>query len=218
VRLGLFGGTFDPPHVGHLLVASDACDALRLDRVVFIPNARQPLKSDERQATARERLAMTRLMATGDARLYVDSCEAERGGVSFSVDTLEAFAAKSPADERYFLVGTDIIRTFAQWKSPDRVAQLARLAVLRRRDEGAVERPGWGTALGEGAAEPDAASVLQEIGRVAGPAALQPLIVPTRRVDVSSTEIRDRVRTGRSIHGFVTEAVEQFIHEHRLYR
>jgi nicotinate-nucleotide adenylyltransferase len=207
VRLGLFGGTFDPPHVGHLLAASDAFEVLHLDRVVFIPNASQPLKGNTRQATAEERLTMTRLAVGDDARFQVDAREAERGGTSFTVETLEGFARQAPDDERYFLVGADIIRSFAHWRSPDRVANLARVAVLRRSDD-----------AGSAVPEPTAAALVEEILRVAGQDALVPVVVPTRRIDVSSTEIRQRARDGLSIHGFVTEPVRQFIHERRLYR
>lgn len=222
MRIGLLGGSFDPPHVGHLLAASDACDVLRLDRAVFIPNARQPLKDGEGRATPGQRLEMTRLTIAGDSRFAVDGCEAERGGVSYSVDTLEALAARTPGDERFFLVGADIIRTFAMWRAPDRVARLARIAILRRRDDGGPVESTLGVRTGETAGDedgaPSAAALVQEILRVAGPGALEPVLVPTRRIDVSSTEIRERVRTGRSIRGFVMEGVEAFIREHRLYQ
>jgi len=85
VKVGIFGGTFDPPHVGHLLAASDAYDALGLERVVFVPNARQPLKADVPQSAPSDRLAMVRLSVSGDERFTVDPLEVERGGTSYSV-------------------------------------------------------------------------------------------------------------------------------------
>lgn len=204
MKVGIFGGTFDPPHVGHLLAASDAFDALGLQRLLFVPNARQPLKTDILQSTPEDRLAMVKLAVADDARFDVDPLEVERGGMSFSVDTLEAMAERAPDDERFFLVGADAGHTFAQWKAPQRIGELARLAVLQRAlDSG--DRPGDEEARAG-------------IVAVIGPKAPPPVMLRTRRVDVSSTEIRVRVRDGRSIHGFVPEAVARFIHERGLYR
>ena len=100
MRRGYFGGTFDPPHVGHLLVASDAHAALRLDRLTFVPNARQPLKADTATTSPALRLEMVRRAVEGDPRFDVDPIEVERGGTSYSVDTLEHFAEQHPEDDR----------------------------------------------------------------------------------------------------------------------
>lgn len=204
MRIGILGGTFDPPHVGHLLVASDAVDALGLDRVVFIPNARQPLKADVAQSEAADRLAMTRLAVADDARFSVDPLEIERGGVSYTVDTLATLAARSPDDERIFLIGADAGTTFSHWREPRRIAQLARLALMRR--------------SGDGAAASDDATVIASIVAVTGTDVPPPTMIATRRVDVSSTEVRERVRSGRPITGFVPEAVARFIRERGLYQ
>jgi len=205
VKVGIFGGTFDPPHVGHLLAASDAYDALGLERVVFVPNARQPLKADVPQSAPADRLAMVRLSVSGDERFTVDPLEVERGGTSYSVETLEAMAERAPHDERFFLVGADASQTFGQWKAPRRIAELAHIAVMQRTGD-----------AGESAMEAD--DVRAAIVEAAGPGAAPPIVLPSRRIDVSSSEIRARVRDGRSIHGFVTEAVARFIHERGLYR
>lgn len=202
MKVGIFGGTFDPPHVGHLLAASDAIDALGLDRLVFVPNARQPLKANTEQSSPTDRLAMVRLAISGDPRFGVDPIEVDRGGVSFSVDTLESMAERSPGQERFFLVGADASRTFAQWRAPHRIAELARVAVMQRTAE-------------EGETDDE---VVAGITAATGSEAPPPIVLRTRRVDVSSTEIRARVRDGRSIHGFVTDAVARFIHERGLYR
>jgi nicotinate-nucleotide adenylyltransferase len=187
VRLGIFGGSFDPPHVGHLLVVTDAVDVLRLDRLIFVPAAVQPLKAGQTAAAASHRLAMVRLLIGDDPRFSVDSIEIDRLGLSYTVETLAAFAERHPRAERFFLVGTDVLGSFERWREPERVLQLATLAVmLREGDTGGV---------------PDGA-----------------VRVETRRVDVSSTEVRERVRAGRAIRGFVPEAVEAYIAEHRLYR
>ncbi len=187
MRLGIFGGSFDPPHVGHLLVVADAFDALGLDHLVFVPAGVQPLKAGQAVAGAGHRLAMVRLLVGDDRRFSVDPIETEREGLSYTVETLAAFAEKYPQAERYFLVGTDVLASFAQWREPDRVLRLATIALMRR----------------EG-----------DVGRVPDGA----VHVETRRVDVSSTEIRERVRTGRAIRGFVPEAVEAYIAAQRLYR
>jgi nicotinate-nucleotide adenylyltransferase len=208
VRLGIFGGTFDPPHVGHLLAASDAIDHLRLDRLVLVPAATQPLKVGRATAVGGDRLAMARLTAGDDARLAVDPVELDREGLSYTVDTLREFAGRFPSAERFFLVGADVLSSFGQWRDPHTVLELATLAVVTRRPD----------AGDEGLAAPLRLSG----GR--GPAALdealahRATLVPTRRIDVSSTEIRDRVRQGRSIHGFVTDGVAEYIAAHGLYR
>ena len=190
MRLGLFGGSFDPPHVGHLLVASDACEALSLDRLVFVPAAVQPLKIGRLSATAEQRLAMTRLLVGDDDRFEVDPMEIHRAGLSYTVDTLTAVAGRHPGAELFLLVGADIPGSFTRWREPERIVELATLVVLQR-----------------GGAEPDLTALPGK-----------PRVVQTRRVDVSSTEVRERVRTGKSIHGFVPDAVAEFIAAELLYR
>lgn len=193
MRLGIFGGTFDPPHVGHLLAASDAIEHLALDRLVFVPAAIQPLKSTRETASGADRLAMVRLTVGADPRLETDAVELDRDGLSYTVDTLKDFARRFPSADRFFLVGADVLSTFAQWRDPQGVLELATLAVVTR------------------SADSDVMEMNEELARRVTP-------VPTRRVDVSSTEIRDRVRSGRSIHGFVTDAVAEYISSHGLYR
>lgn len=206
MRLGIFGGTFDPPHVGHLLAASDAIEHLALDRLVFVPVATQPLKTSRTTAPAVDRLAMVRLTAGNDPRLGTDSVELDRDGLSYTVDTLREFARRSPAAERFFLVGADVLSTFAEWRDPHVVLDLATLAVLTRRAEPGAPTTGLG--------RPDRSNE----GDLSTMLAQRSTVVPTRRVDVSSTEIRARVRSGRSIHGFVTEAVAEYIGSHGLYK
>lgn len=191
MRLAFFGGSFDPPHVGHLLAVQDAFDQLALDRLVVIPAATQPLKSAE-VTPAAQRLAMTRLTFGDDPRFEVSDVEVRRGGVSFTVDTLEHFAARHPHAERFLLLGADVLATFGQWREPARVLTLARPVVLVRHSDEAEQ--------------PD---------ELAGARVLK---LATRRVDVSSTEIRARVRSGRSIRGFVTDSVAALIERDGLYR
>ena len=189
MRIGLLGGSFDPPHVGHLLAASDAFEALDLDRLVFVPAATQPLKINRATARAEQRLAMTKMLAEGDPRFDVDSIEIDRGGLSYTVDTLTALTQRWPAAELFWLVGADIVPSFAQWREPDRIVELATVVVLQRAGD--------------------------EAGRSL-PAGMRCLA--TRRIDVSSTEIRQRVREGKSVRGFVPDAVAEYIAAERLYR
>ena len=187
MRLGIFGGSFDPPHVGHLLVSADAFDALQLDRLIFVPASVQPLKAGKDSASAVHRMEMVRRLVGDDPRFAVDPIEIDRDGLSYTVETLAAFAERYPDAKRFFLVGMDVLASFAQWREPDRVLRLATLAVMQRTGE-------------------------------RGPVPASAIRIETRRVDVSSTEIRDRVKTGRRIRGFVPEAVAAYIAEQRLYR
>lgn len=193
MRFAVFGGSFDPPHVGHLLAAGDAADQLQLDRIIFVPAATQPLKAGRDAAPAADRLAMVRLAVEGDARFEASDVEVRRSGLSFTVDTLTHFAERYPSDERFLLLGMDVLGTFDQWKEPARVLGLARPVLLVRGGENGVELP----------------------KSMRGTDVTQ---LATRRVDVSSTEIRERVRTGRSIKGFVTDGVAAYIARAGLYR
>jgi len=200
VRLGIFGGSFDPPHIGHLLAAVDAYESLSLDKLYFVPAAVQPLKAGMASAAAHQRLAMVTLLVGADPRFAVDSVEIDRAGLSYTVDTLEIFAQRFPNAERFFLVGEDAMGAFGAWREPKQILKLATLAILRRR-----EMP---EGHGKGGV-----SVDPEASLPAGTIAL-----PTRLVDVSSTEIRERIRQGKSIRGFVPESVGAFIETERLYR
>ena len=157
-----------------------------------LPAARQPLKTGVQTTPPAHRLEMSRLLAHGDLRMAVDPIEIERDGLSFTVDTVAEYARRHPGDERWLLLGEDAVALFPKWREPERVASLARIAVLAR---------------GEGGAE------TAEAGR-----AIPATWLRTRRVDVSATEVRERVRRGLSIRGFVTEAVAGYIERHRLYR
>lgn len=201
MRLGLFGGTFDPLHNGHLIAASDALTALSLDRVILIPAAVQPLKAAAPATAPAHRLAMVRGAIGGDRRFDVDALEIDRSGLSFTVDTLETYAARHPADDLFLIVGADVLATFDQWRLPDRIRELATLAVL--------ERSGGEAGAGGGAQDtpPEGSDTVGDVR-----------MLRTRRVDISSTEIRARVRDGRPIRGFVPESVASYIGEHGLYR
>ena len=189
MRLGIFGGTFDPPHAGHVLVAGDACEALGLQQVLWVPVAQQPLKDGPPLAPAADRKRMVELSIQDDDRFALETVEMDRGGLSFTVDTLEALGARYRGSELVLLLGVDAWKAFERWKEPKKVLRLARIAVIARAGDDAPVRAGH-----------------------------QPEVVTARRVDVSSTEIRDRVRRGLPINGFVNEAVRRHIDGARLYR
>ncbi len=196
MRIGLLGGSFDPPHNGHLLAAGDAFDELSLDRLVFIPASSQPLKPGGSSANPAQRLVMVRLLIGDDERFAADPIEIDRGGLSYTVDTLTALAARWPTDERFLLLGADVLSSFGKWRDPARIAELATPVVLQRAGEPVdLEQLAW---LGG--------------GRVGV------RLLTTRRIDVSSTEIRRRVRAGRSIRGFVPDSVAAYIAAEQLYR
>ncbi|MBA4071834.1 MAG: nicotinate (nicotinamide) nucleotide adenylyltransferase [Gemmatimonas sp.] len=186
MRIGIFGGTFDPPHLGHWLAAVDAAEALALDEVIWVPAAQQPLKTGVSSAEAVHRLAMTRLGVQGDGRFRVDAVETERGGLSFTVDTLRLFRERYPDAVLFLLLGRDAAALLPKWREPETIRAMAEIVVLTR--------------SGEGGELPDGVRRL-----------------PTRCVDLSSSEIRERVAAGRSIRGFVPDAVAAYIAAHGLY-
>jgi len=190
VRLGIFGGSFDPPHLGHLLPVIDAAESLGLDAVRFVPAAVQPFKIGRAGASPADRLAMTERLVAGVPGFSVDAAEVTRPGLSFTVDTLATMAAEHPDAELVLLLGADAYALLDEWREPERIRQLATIAVLVR---GGDRMPDTGARTGV-------------------------RLLQTRRVDISSTELRARVADGRTIRGFVPDAVAAYIAERRLYR
>ena len=187
MRLGVLGGSFNPPHIGHLVIASDAFEALGLDKLLVVPAAANPLKEKDASApTPAQRLEMARLTFGDDRRFEVSAMEIERGGLSYTVDTLEALAADRPGVELILLLGADAFWSLEKWRRPERIRELAKLVALSRGDK----------------AEPLPEGVER---------------VTTRRIDVSSTEIRSRLAAGKPVRGFVAESVERFISAAKLY-
>lgn len=195
VRLGIFGGSFDPPHIGHLLLAQDAIDALSLDRLIVIPAGQQPLKP-EQHASAEHRLALVNRCFGGVPGIEIDPIEIERGGLSFMVDTVETLQRRWPSAELHLLVGADVVATLPRWREPERLMSMVKLVVWQR------------TSVADSPLAPS-----EERDAPVYP--VQHLA--TRRVDVSSTEIRARAREGRSLRGFVTDAVADYIASTGLY-
>lgn len=191
-RLAVFGGTFDPPHVAHLVVAQDVVEALDLDALWFVPARVPPHKQDESFSPGRVRVEMLRAAMDDDARLGVSDVELERDGPSFTVDTLRELGDRLPRTRLHFVLGVDQFAEFGSWKDPGEVARLSRLVVISR--EGDTPRQ-----VDPGVEVPHE-------------------LVPVTRIDVSSTEIRRRVREGRSVRYLVPGPVRRIIEREELYQ
>jgi len=197
-RIGVLGGTFNPPHLAHLVCASEAASQLDLDRVLLTPVARAPHKEAEHDPGAQERLELCRLAVAGDERLEICDLEVRRGGPSYTVDTLRELHARTPEDDLTFIVGGDIALGLPSWHEPDEVLRLATLAVAER----------------AGAGRGDIAERL----RASFPDAAPPVFFDMPRLDISSSQIRRRVAEGRSIRYLVPDPVAEHIVRGRLYR
>ena len=180
-RIGILGGTFDPPHIGHLVVAQDALECLDLDRLIVVPAGRPPHR--EAVLDPATRLEFVRLAFDGDDRIVVSDVEVEREGPSWTVDSLDWVHREMSPEVLFLIVGADQLRSFAEWREPERILRLARLAVMTR--------------PGEELKETDVPHEVIEV----------------TRVDLSSTRVRRRLEEGRSIRYMVPErlrpAVEQ---------
>ena len=194
-RVGVFGGTFDPIHVGHLAAARAAIHCAHLDRVVFVPTG-QPPHRVAALASGQDRLEMTRLATSGEMEFAVSDVELLRPGASFTSDTLRELQRLYPGAELFLVLGWDAARLFRSWHEPDEVSKLATVVVMAR--------PGSGSPLGAGldAAGLDARHVIV-------------CTMPTP--DVSASAIRRDVRNGRPIEGKVPPAVERYIRDRHLY-
>jgi len=188
VRRGVFGGSFDPPHVGHVGVAAAAGAALDLDVVHLIPTHQQPFKHESHGANGEQRAEMVRLAIADSERLIVDEREIRRGGTSYTVDTLEELRRVFPADELTLLVGADTAVDMPSWYRAERLPELANIVVLTR----------------PGAEIPSHPMFQRSVN------------VPA--FDVSATEIRERAGRGESLAGLVAEPVEAYIVANRLYQ
>lgn len=203
-RLGVFGGTFDPPHRGHRLVVEEVADALELDEVLWIPAGDPPHKSFEDLTPAPIRLRMVRAVTAEDERFRVSEIEVRREGPSYTVDTLRALRDKHPDAEIFLIMGIDQYRAMESWHRPDEVRALATLAVMDRGGEGveAEEKP---TSREESTAREQAG----ETGVIR---------VPVQRIDISSTRIRSAVDRGEGIADMVQPEVARIIRAEGLYR
>jgi nicotinate-nucleotide adenylyltransferase len=197
-RIGVLGGTFDPPHVGHLWLATLAADALHLDRVLFMPAGQPPHKLGRKLTSAADRLLMTRLAIAGDPTFSLCPVEIERPGPSFTVDSVEELLRMYAGARLYLLMAADSLAQIDTWHEPDRLLTLVEWAV--------GPRPG------------SAAPVRDDLRRRFGPAASRIHLLDGPSLDVSASEIRRRVAAGKAIRYLVPRAVEALIVERGLYR
>jgi nicotinate-nucleotide adenylyltransferase len=197
-RVGLLGGTFNPPHLGHLVCAQEAHAALGLDRVLLVPVHAPPHKEADGDPGAEARVELCELAVAGDERLAVSRAEADVPGASFTVDTLRRLHAHRPQDELTFIVGGDMAHSLPEWREPEAILDLAELAVAERED---VRRD----AIAERLA-----------GLRGAPERIRFFDMP--RLDISSSLIRSRVAAGRPIRYLVPDAVASAIERTGMYR
>ncbi|MEZ6094022.1 MAG: nicotinate-nucleotide adenylyltransferase [Pirellulaceae bacterium] len=200
MRIGIFGGSFDPIHYAHLILAEQCREQAELDEVWLIPSATAPHKTDGSHADEKQRLQMVEIALAGSNYLKPVDLELKRGGTSFTVDTLEQIRADQPNAELFLLMGGDSLAGFATWKDPERICELAVPLVYSR--------------LG---AEADL-SLLQPHVNDERLEHIKAMKIQSRLIDISSTDIRDRVAGGKSIRYLLPRGVEAFIESHRLYR
>jgi nicotinate-nucleotide adenylyltransferase len=198
MRLGIFGGTFDPVHYGHLLLAEQCREQCRLDEVRFLPAGIPPHKLAQTIASGAARAEMLELAVAGHDRFAVDRRELKKPAACFTVETLAEFHDEEPARELLFLMGADSLRDFPSWREPARILELAALAVVNRGDE----------------PPPDLGSFLNQFGAKA-PDRVQLVTIPG--LDLASSDIRRRIACGQSIRYMTPRAVECYIETHKLY-
>ncbi len=190
MRVGLFGGSFDPIHVGHLLAASESADRLALDRVEFVTAARPPHKRPVAPAECRHEMVV--LATVSDPRFFASRLELDYAGPSFTVDTLRRAKKRWPEAELFFITGADAYRDVATWKEPEALFSLATMV--------AVSRPGY------------------DLTRLDPFFRRRVVLLEIPGYEVSSTEVRRRIAAGHSIRYLVPREVEVYIEKHRLYR
>ena len=189
-RIGLFGGSFDPIHIGHLLVALAACEEMALDRLYFIPAAQSPFKPVNEPAPAVLRARMLRVALAGKTNCEIDEQEISRGGISFSIDTVRDYARRFPGVELFYLIGADNVPTLPKWRESEQLAQLVEFVVIPRPGELPAQLP-----------QPFRLRVLTGW--------------PSK---ISSSEIRARARAGKAIEPFLPFGVAEVIRDAQIYR
>jgi nicotinate-nucleotide adenylyltransferase len=197
VRIGILGGTFNPPHLGHLVCAQEAHRELGLDQVMLIPAGIPPHKPVDAEPGPEHRLELCRLAIEDDDRFVVSDLELRRDGPSYTVDTLKVLKSESPNTELFLILGGDIAAGLPQWREPERVLELATAAIAKRR----------GTAR---------AAVQNALDQLNGGDRATFFQMPS--IGISSTMVRRRVRAGQPIRYFVPDGVMQYIETHGLYR
>ena len=200
-RIGIFGGSFDPIHMGHLLLAELCCESLELDQVRFLVANVSPFKTDRQPTNSKDRAEMVKLAIGGNPKFEIDTREIDRGGISFTIDSVRAIAAEFRDSKLFLLMGADAMEEIANWREPGELFELATPCVISR---GGVGEPHWDVL------KPyiDALRLSEIINaKVTGP-----------QIEVSSFDLRERIKRGKSVRYQIPPAVEIFIREQRLYR
>lgn len=199
MRIGVFGGSFDPIHLGHLILAENCREQARLDQVLFMPCAMSPHKLDGAHGTDRQRLEMLDFAIGGHPNFVRSDMEIKRGGVSYTVETLRELTASQPDDEWFFLMGADSLESFATWREPEEILQLSKPII--------VGRPGSQLDL----------KSLEPLSSADYVASVKQLSVESPLIDISSSEIRRRVDASQSIRFLAPRSVEKYIETQKLY-
>ena len=200
-RIGIFGGSFDPIHYGHLLLAELCRESMELDHVRFLIANLSPLKTGSAPAKNKDRTEMIQLAIGGNPKFRIDTREMDRGGISYTIDSVRSIAAESPGSELFLLMGADTLADISKWRDPLELFRLVTPIVISR---GGVGEPNWD------ALKPYVDSIrLNEIIKAK---------VTAPQIEISSYDLRDRVRRGKSIRYQTPPAVEMFIREHQLFR
>lgn len=199
-RIGVYGGSFDPIHLGHLLIAEIAREQLNLSEVLFIPAAVSPLKQSQQPTDPKHRVEMIRLAIGGNSHFRLDERELRRGGASYTVDTLTELNAEFDDAELVFMMGADSLVDFHAWREPAKICELAFVAVVARGGQPA----------------PDLELLRRYLPKEQS-VEVNSHLVHVPQIEISSTEIRRRVLAGQTIRYQVTAAVEAYIAAARLY-
>jgi len=193
VKKCIFGGTFDPPHIGHLLIAQTICEAEEFDKIIFVPAHKNPHKAKDVTSSIEDRLAMLESAIEENPHFEISDNEIKRGGISYSIDTIRYIKKTQnlDKDELYFLIGSDILKHFPKWKKPDEILNECQVIVAIRPGFNPSQVPNW---------------ILSEI---------QFANIP--RFELSSSQIRERWRDDKTIRYMVTQPVWEFINKNDLY-
>jgi nicotinate-nucleotide adenylyltransferase len=201
MRIGIFGGTFDPVHLGHLLLAECCREQVPLDAVWFLPAAVPPHKQQRELTPAKARIEMLELAVGGYLAFSICRYETDRGGVNYTADTLVQLRKQEPAAEFFFLLGADMLRDLPRWRQPERICELALPVAVRRADE-----------------PPPDFDLMHGIATAEQIEAMRQRAVEMPAIGLSGSDIRLRVAAGQSIRYRTPRAVEKYIETHGLYR
>lgn len=196
-RIGVFGGTFDPVHIGHLIIAAELHHALDLDRLLFVPTGQPPHKADQPVSPNADRLAMLQLAIAGNPAFEISTLDLDRAGPSYTADLLAMLSDQHPGARFVFLMGEDSLRDLPTWHKPEAMLALAELGVAIRPD-----------------VDTDLAALYEVLPAARG----RITIVPTTLIDISSSELRRRIREGRPVRYQLPESVASYIMSNQLYR